>query len=99
MKQKIGNKARVEGSICNAYLLEEISNFCSLYFEDHVDTKAKNLDFGVNNQCDSHLPELFQDHMGMTTGKCTTRWLDEAEYEQAHFYILSNCEILRPYEL
>ena len=45
-EKKIGNKARIEGSICNAYLLEEISNFCSLYFEDHIDTKAKSLDFG-----------------------------------------------------
>jgi len=100
LKQKISNKARVEGSICNAYLLEEISNFCSLYFEDHVNTKAKDLDFGVkNNEFDSHLPKLFQDHMGTTTGQYTTRYLDEKEYEQAHFYVLSNCEILRPYEV
>ena len=30
------NKARVEGSICNAYLVEEASLFCSYYFEEHV---------------------------------------------------------------
>jgi Domain of unknown function (DUF4218) len=99
LKNKIGNKARVEGSICNAYLLEEISNFCSLYFEDHVDTKAKSLDFGFDNQVDSSLPELFQDHNGSTTGKCIKRFLDEKEYDQAHFYVLSNCELLRPYEV
>ncbi|XP_021729131.1 uncharacterized protein LOC110696148 [Chenopodium quinoa] len=29
LKRKIGNKARVKGSICNAYLIEEIENFCS----------------------------------------------------------------------
>ena len=31
LKQKVGNKARVESSICNAYLMEEISYFCANY--------------------------------------------------------------------
>ena len=30
------NKAKVEGSICNAYLVEEATSFCSYYFEDYV---------------------------------------------------------------
>ena len=36
----MGNKARVEGSICNAYLAEEISNFCSQYFRSEIDTNS-----------------------------------------------------------
>ena len=35
------NKARVEGSICNAYLVEATSLFCSYYFEEHVHTRNK----------------------------------------------------------
>ena len=35
------NKARVEGSICNAYLVEEASLFCSYYFEEHVHTRHR----------------------------------------------------------
>ena len=31
----------MESSICNAYLVEEASTFCSYYFEDHVQTKAR----------------------------------------------------------
>lgn len=38
LKRKVKNKARVEGSICEAYVLEEISNFCSRYFKPHVAT-------------------------------------------------------------
>ncbi|XP_074301461.1 uncharacterized protein LOC141632851 [Silene latifolia] len=96
LKRKIGNKAYVEGSICNAYLLEEISNFCSFYFEDHIDTKAKNLDIGNKTHLVvSTLPELFQDHMGRTTGKCRVRSLEDKEYDCAHKYVLSNCEVLQ----
>ncbi|KAJ8761601.1 hypothetical protein K2173_004377 [Erythroxylum novogranatense] len=32
---------RVEGSICNAYLVEEGSTFCGHYFEPHVHTRAR----------------------------------------------------------
>ncbi|RDX96520.1 hypothetical protein CR513_20813, partial [Mucuna pruriens] len=31
VKRKVQNKARVEGSICEAYILEEISNFASMH--------------------------------------------------------------------
>lgn len=101
IKQKIGNKARVEGSICNAYLLEEISNFCSLYFENHIETKAKNLetDNTQDNELGSDLPEHFQVDMGSTTGKCEEGYLSEEEHMQAHMYILRNCgNVLKNYE-
>jgi hypothetical protein len=101
IKQKIGNKARVEGSICNAYLLEEISNFCSLYFENHIETKAKDLDTEnpQHNESASDLPEHFQDDYGSTTGKCVQCYLKEEELNQAHTYILRNCgKVLQNYE-
>nr|GLL19544.1 uncharacterized protein LOC109149905 [Ipomoea trifida] len=43
LKNNVKNKAKVEGSISNAYLVEEASSFCSYYFEDHVSTKHKNV--------------------------------------------------------
>ncbi|KAJ8773690.1 hypothetical protein K2173_006340 [Erythroxylum novogranatense] len=41
LKRNVKNKARVEGSICNAYLVEEASTFCGYYFEPHVNTRAR----------------------------------------------------------
>ncbi|WVZ51446.1 hypothetical protein U9M48_002593, partial [Paspalum notatum var. saurae] len=38
-RKKVRNKARVEGSIVEGYRVEEVSNFMSLYFADHVRTK------------------------------------------------------------
>nr|GLL49731.1 uncharacterized protein LOC109166492 [Ipomoea trifida] len=43
LKNNVKNKAKVEGSISNAYLVEEASSFCSYYFEDHVSTKHRNV--------------------------------------------------------
>jgi len=43
LKQKVGNEARVESSICNAYLLQEISGFCGNYFDESFDTKSRDL--------------------------------------------------------
>ena len=60
LKKNVGNKARVEGSICNAYLVEEASNFCSHYFESHVHTRQWNVprndDGGVAVPIEGNLP-------------------------------------------
>ena len=90
LKKKIGNKARVEGSIYNAYLNEEVANFCSLYFEQHVETKASNLTIGVPDDVDLDIRELFQSLGEGSTIKGTTRWLTSKEYELAHLYVLQH---------
>ncbi|KAF9680584.1 hypothetical protein SADUNF_Sadunf06G0137000 [Salix dunnii] len=36
--KKVTNKAQVEGSICDAYWIDEITNFTSYYFGDDVQT-------------------------------------------------------------
>ena len=41
LKGKVGNKALVEPSICYAYLMKEITNFITGYFDDSVDIKAR----------------------------------------------------------
>jgi len=43
LKRKVQNKAKVEGSICEAYILEEISNFASLYFDPSIQTRYTNV--------------------------------------------------------
>ena len=41
LKKNVNNKAKLKCSICNAYLVEEASIFCSYYFETHVYTKSR----------------------------------------------------------
>ena len=35
-KRMVKNRAKVEGSICQEYILKETSNFCCYYFELHI---------------------------------------------------------------
>jgi hypothetical protein len=39
LKKKVKNKAHVEVSICEAYIVKEISIFISYYFEPHLRTR------------------------------------------------------------
>ncbi|XP_021746191.1 uncharacterized protein LOC110712080 [Chenopodium quinoa] len=103
LKRKIGNKARVEGSICNAYLTEEIANFCSNYFQSTVDTKTRDLGRNVNADVestldDAEIPELFKEDSGRVSNEGKTRFLDDKELECAHLFVLRNTGILGEYK-
>ncbi|XP_074560392.1 uncharacterized protein LOC141816527, partial [Curcuma longa] len=39
LKKKVGNRARVEASIVEAYMIEEVSTFCSSYFEPDIQSR------------------------------------------------------------
>ena len=58
LKKKVTNKAKVEGFICEAYLIDEITNFAFHYFGDDVQTiwnqVPRNDDGGLKN-LDGHL--------------------------------------------
>jgi hypothetical protein len=95
LKNNVKNKAKVEGSISNAYTLTEISTFSSYYFEDHVNTRLRNMsrnDPGVvdDTNVDPTMVSIFKP-FGRSIGRRTTRYMDEKEYAAAHMYILSNC--------
>ncbi|KAJ8761260.1 hypothetical protein K2173_001316 [Erythroxylum novogranatense] len=99
LKKNVKNKARVEGSICNAYLVEEASTFCRHYFEPHVRTRARqvprNDDGGGTSGADGNL-SIFT-YPGRTSGRATRRMLTEEEIDAAHRYILLNCQEVLPF--
>lgn len=39
LKRKVLNKAKVEGFICETYILEVISSFASMYFDPSIQTR------------------------------------------------------------
>jgi hypothetical protein len=43
LKKKVKNKAHVEASICEAYIIEKISTFISYYFEPHLRTRINHV--------------------------------------------------------
>ena len=92
----------MESSICNAYLVEEASTFCSYYFEDHVQTKARTVPRNYEGGGD-YIPSddplnlsIFK-YSGRPLGRSKTRHMTQQEYKAAHSYILLNCEEVEPY--
>ncbi|KAL6550291.1 hypothetical protein OROMI_020779 [Orobanche minor] len=98
LKNNVKNKNKVEGSIANAYLMEEASSFCSYYFEEHVGTKARNVphneDFDEDDRED--IISLFRQY-GRAFGKKKTRYLTDNEYNAARAYVLLNCDEVSPF--
>ncbi|XP_059288082.1 uncharacterized protein LOC132041388 isoform X3 [Lycium ferocissimum] len=100
-KHNVRNKAHVEGSICNAYLVEEASSFCSHYFEPHVYTRHRkvpqNDDGGTCDQGKHHGNLSIFTYPGKGFGEQDQRYLTEEELDAAHIYILLNCVEVQPY--
>ncbi|XP_013594978.1 PREDICTED: uncharacterized protein LOC106303189 [Brassica oleracea var. oleracea] len=103
LKKKIKNKAKVEGSIVEQYVNEEISTFCSHYFESHIKTKSRTEDRHYDGGDDQYthqlgdVPDMFYQH-GRSSGKAKDIWLQTKDFHHAHTYVLLNCEQLRPFE-
>ncbi|KAI5654131.1 hypothetical protein M9H77_31318 [Catharanthus roseus] len=92
--KRIKNKARVEGLICNAYLVEEAATFYSYYFEPHVSTNAR--DSPRNDEDDQ--PRDGESGLSIFNGQeraygnTMTRYLDDKEYKATTNYIMLNCD-------
>ena len=99
LKNNVKNKARVEGSICNAFLVEEASTFCSHYFEQHIHTKHRKVPRNDSSRSGETFEGTFSifSHPGRAHGCVKTRYLDDREYTAANNYVLFNCPEVAPY--
>ena len=98
LKKKVKNKACVEASIYNAYIMEEVTTFASYYFEPHMQCKRrrarKNDEGPIDPNCKSF--SIFN-YLGRPNGACRFRYLSGEEFHAAHTYILLNCPEVEPY--
>lgn len=90
----------MEGSISERYVQEELSHFCSMYFESSIETAHNRL--GRNevdhNFCDSkNLEEFIYPDSCKTQGAHKTYHLDEDSYLTAAHYVLINIAEVTPY--
>ena len=98
LKKKVKNKARVEASICNAYIVEEVTIFASCYFEPHVLCKrrraGRNDEGSIDHNCKAF--SIFN-YLDRSSGACQFRYLTGKEFHATHIYILLNCLEVKPY--
>ncbi|KAM3397863.1 hypothetical protein P3S68_001377 [Capsicum galapagoense] len=99
LKKMIRNKASVEGSISEAYLMMESTQLFSYYFEPHVMSRNHNVDRnddgGVVEDLKGNL-SIFS-HPGRLWGEAKKRDLILDEIKAAQTYILLNCEEVEPF--
>ena len=103
LKGKVKNMARVEGSIVQGSLTEEIAHFSSYYFPPPVRTRKRRTrrydDGGVVPSFPVQgVPDMFSAigrHGGMVKTKV---WASFEERNTAHTYIMMQCEGIAPFE-
>ncbi|KAL0454760.1 UNVERIFIED_CONTAM: hypothetical protein Slati_0815200 [Sesamum latifolium] len=95
---KVKNKAHVEGSIVEAYLVKEIYLFTSQYFEPQVLCKrnrpGRNDELTIN---DTRIQQSIFNFSGRASVASKKRWLSGSEQHIIETYILTNCEVVTPY--
>ena len=98
LKKKVKNKVCVEASICNAYIVEEVTTFASYYFEPHVPCKRRRAGRNDEGPIDTNCKSLsIFNYLGRPSGACKFRYLTDKEWRAAHTYILLNCPEVEPY--
>lgn len=93
LKRSVKNRARVEGSICQGYLLSEITNICSMYYGSEVETRYNRL-----NRNEATLNGDFSGQLSIFHKRGTPigavqeeRYLSGLEYDQIELYTAMNC--------
>lgn len=89
----------MEGSICEAYITEEISTFCTHYFEADVPsrrTRVARNDDGGDTHTEPTTYSIFN-HPGRPSGEYRDRMLTDRELDRATLYVLLNFDEVQPY--
>jgi hypothetical protein len=97
IRLKCGNKAKIEASIAEAYILEEVSDFTTTYYSDDVPTLHNKLSrYNTSNPENEPDLLLFKGQGGVAGGykSCTIKY-DEWQYIM--FYVLDNMEEVDPF--
>ncbi|XP_063944818.1 uncharacterized protein LOC135151139 [Daucus carota subsp. sativus] len=99
MKQKVGNKAHVEGSIAERYTHEELAHFCSMYFQSSVQTHHNMLGRNEVVEDSTRNPESLEafTYPVKLKGAFTSYCLDENSLKVAAHYVLTNMPEVSPY--
>ena len=97
LKKYVRNKAKPEGSIAEAYVVNEALTFCSMYLggiETKFNRPERNDDRGKNRQ-ECVLSVFSQNARPFGANQLVN--LPQNELRRAHWYVLNNCEELQLY--
>ena len=96
LRAMVGNKARVEGCIAEAFLLKEISYFSSVYFAEEHNVNAPTMRYNIDEEPPVSDIKKFQ-WRGTTVSSSMTYYPSQEERTDALLYMFSNMEEMDPY--
>ncbi|PKA64984.1 hypothetical protein AXF42_Ash011586 [Apostasia shenzhenica] len=91
LKKMVHNMAHVEGSICEAYIIREVSTFISYYFEPKISLKLTRVPHNdEGDDCmEGRLSIFIQGCPFGPIGK--VGYYTDADQRAVHLYVLLNC--------
>ena len=93
--QKCRNKAKIEASITEAYILEEVSNFIEKYYTENLPSIYNPPPHYNAGENESNL-SLFQGQLESASAS-TTKQLKNEEWRSIMLYVLTNLVEVQPF--
>ena len=93
--KKCRNKAKIEASIAEAYILEEVSNFTEKYYIENLPS-VHNPPARYNEDENESTLSLFKGPRGRASG-VTTKTLSYEEWHKIMLYVLTNLDEVETY--
>jgi len=95
LRTKCKNKCKIEASIAEAYILEEVSNFTTKYYADNLPS-VHNPPPRYNAGEDESSLSIFRGQLGSASG-ATHKTLKHEEWRIIMLYVLTNLSEVEPY--
>jgi hypothetical protein len=97
LRTKCKNKCKIEASIAEVYILEEVSNFTTKYYADNLPSVHNPLPRYNAGKNELNL-SIFRGQLGSASG-ATNKTLKHEEWRTIMLYVLTNLSELEPYML
>ena len=95
LRKKCRNKARIEASMAEAFILEEVSNFTTSYYKDSLPSVHNPIPRYNTDERSSNL-SLFKGQLGRASAS-STKTLRNDEWRTIMLYVLLNLDEVNPY--
>jgi hypothetical protein len=96
LKLMVGNRARVEGCIAEAFTLKEVAYFSSVYFAEENIVNAPMMQYNVDEEPPCSDLSIFAS-MGTTVGSSTSYYSTSEEKKDALLYMYANIDGMDKY--
>jgi hypothetical protein len=91
LKPMVGNRARVDGSIAEAFILKEVASFSSVYFAQEHNVNAPTVRYNINKEPPCSDLSIFASR-GITVGSSTSYYPTSDERMTALLYMYVNID-------